>query len=199
LSDPVPAIARTAQQALNGDRHAIANAVEHCPDEPGLYAVYGARETWVQLGLERRADDTPLYVGKAEDSLVRRDLSTHFSTGKTGSSTLRRTFAALLRDTLGLRAVPRNVKTPAYFANYALERSDDQRLSDWMSEHLTIAFWPAPASCVLDDVETHVLATIQPPLNLAKIARPSIALRRARARMADDAREWARSRGFDVG
>jgi hypothetical protein len=67
-----------------------------------------------------------------------------------------------------------------------------------MTDYLQIAFWPASASLVLKDVETSVLAMLEPPLNLSKVARPSIALRRARMRMASDAREWARSRGFDV-
>ena len=72
--------------------------------------------------------------------------------------------------------------------------------SDWMTSYPNIAFsLRSLATCVLADVETSILATLNPPLNLAKIARPSIPLRRARARMANDAREWARYHGFDVG
>jgi GIY-YIG catalytic domain-containing protein len=110
-----------ARQALNNDRHAIPNAVQHCPDKPGLFAVFGPSHTWTQLGLNRGSGDPPLYVGKAEDSLVQRDLGTHFSTGKTGSSTLRRSLAALLRDALDLRAVPHDPEKPGYFANFGLE------------------------------------------------------------------------------
>jgi hypothetical protein len=88
-----------------------------------------------------------LYVGKAEDSLASRDLKTHFGDGRTGQSTVRRSFAALLHDTLGLPGFPRNIDTPAYFSNYGLSASDDATLTTWMREHLRLAVWPKPSNC----------------------------------------------------
>ena len=73
-----------------------------------------------QLGLGTPPDSRPLYVGKAEDSLVARDLRQHFTDGRTGSSTLRRSIAALLHDSMGLRGIPRNPQKPGYFSNYGL-------------------------------------------------------------------------------
>jgi GIY-YIG catalytic domain len=70
------------------------------PDRPGLYAIHGDGNTWTGLGLGKPPDDRPLYVGKAEDSLVARDVKTHFGDGRTGQSTVRRSFAALLHDEL---------------------------------------------------------------------------------------------------
>lgn len=55
---------------------------------------------------------------------------------KTGSSTLRRSFAALLAPSLGFRAIPRNVEKPGHFPNYALRSDDDLRLTAWMRKHL---------------------------------------------------------------
>ena len=86
---------------------------------------------------------------KAEDSLVRRDLKTRLAVGrtgvsKTGSSTVRRSFAALLRDYLGLRVVPRNASKPCHCANFALEGEAEERLTDWMHATLTLAVWPKP-------------------------------------------------------
>src|SRR4051794_33457149 len=53
------------------------------PDRPGLYALYGTTATWRSLGLGSPPSRRPLYIGKAEASLVARDLKTHFATGRT--------------------------------------------------------------------------------------------------------------------
>jgi hypothetical protein len=71
-----------AREALCGKRYEIVNALTHVPDAPGLYAVYGSRETWDELQLECESEQRSLYVGKAEDSLVNRDLQTHFATAR---------------------------------------------------------------------------------------------------------------------
>ena len=62
-----------ALAALSGPRWNIADAPAHVPDKPGLYTIFGDDKARTQLGLERRPDDL-LYVGKAEDSLVSREL-----------------------------------------------------------------------------------------------------------------------------
>ena len=82
----------------------LRRAADSVPDRPGLYAIYGDAQTWSELGLGEPPDMHPLYVGKAEASLVTRDLRTHFSDGPTGQSTVRRSFAALLREELSLEA-----------------------------------------------------------------------------------------------
>ncbi len=179
------------KQALRGPRHSISDAYDRCPDTPGVYAVYGTEPAWIQLGLQPTETDGPLYVGKAEDSLVRRDLRTHFTTGRTGSSTLRRSIAALLRDELALKAIPRNTARPDHFANFAVESDGDARLTLWMQEWLTIAFWEKRSALDLDDVETMVLATWFPPLNISKIRKADSRLRLARKAMADEARRWS--------
>lgn len=55
-------------------KYQIRGAMEHVPDAAGLYAIYGPDQAWTQLGLQHLGDDRPLYVGKAEGSLVTRDL-----------------------------------------------------------------------------------------------------------------------------
>lgn len=177
-----------AVRTLQAERFTVPEALKVVPDRPGLYAVYGADDGWRQLGLE--PDERPLYVGKAEDSLVNRDLRTHFATGRTGQSTVRRSFAALLAGPLSLRGVPRNLARPDGSAHFGLEPDGDQRLTEWMREHLRLAVWPKPDGVVLADVETAVLARWQPPLNLMKVSHPWPALKEARARMAAQAREW---------
>jgi transcriptional activator/GIY-YIG catalytic domain-containing protein len=118
LSD-LAGIAAEARRAL-AEASPLASADAIVPARAGLYAIYGERDAWRKLGLGMPPDGRPLYIGKAEDSLVSRDLKTHFGHGRTGQSTLRRSFAALLHDELGLRGVPRNTAKPGYYPNYGL-------------------------------------------------------------------------------
>lgn len=184
-----------ALATLSGPRWKIAEAPAHVPDRPGLYAIYGDDEAWSQLAIERRPDDL-LYVGKAEDSLVSRELRGHFAIdltrrAQTGSSTVRRSFAALLRDSLGLHGVPRNTAKPGHFSNYGLSAEHDTALTSWMHKHLTLAVWPADGLPEpLRTVESAVIIQWTPPLNLAGNPRPAPGLSAARAAMAAEARDW---------
>lgn len=181
--------------ALSGPGVEIAGAAEFVPAEPGLYAVYGGDIVWKELGLGQNPDRRPLYVGKAESSLRNRDLRQHFANGRTGSSTLRRSFAALLRDRLDLHAMPRNPLKPAYFANYGLSPKDDAKLTTWMSANLSIAAWAWDGAITLAELELRVLAALLPPLNLSGVVTSSSAMLSARrAAMAAEAKAWRPTR-----
>lgn len=166
-----------------------ASVVVH--DAPGLYAIHGGASVWNELGLGRNPDGRPMYVGKAESSLLARDLRQHFADGRTGSSTLRRSFAALLHDRLELHAIPRNPAKPAYFANYGLGPEDDLKLTRWMTDKLAIATWMSDQTEVLRDLEGRVIQLLVPPLNLSGVSTPwSSMLSSRRATMAAEARAW---------
>ncbi|WP_136017864.1 GIY-YIG nuclease family protein [Arthrobacter silvisoli] len=184
-------------RSLSGSGEPIATAITSIPNKPGLYAVHAAAEGWAMLGLARRPPDVPLYVGKAEDSLIARDLKTHFAVDperapRTGSSTLRRSFAALLHEQLNLRGVPRNREKPGYFSNFGLEEEGDRRLTAWMQSNLTLAIWPKPPDLQrsLGDIEKAVLNHWDPPINLQNSPTKLPRLVAARALMADQARSW---------
>lgn len=182
-----------ARDALKRSRPLV-SAEDAVPDRPGLYAIYGAAEIWEELGLGAPPDGRPLYVGKAEDSLVTRDLRTHFGDGRTGQSTVRRSFAALLHDALGFRGVPRNAAKPGYFANYGLTAAHDTALTQWMTGKLALAAWPKPSDCTLPlkTIEVALLAELLPPLNLTDVFTPWTArVKAARVTMAEEARAWA--------
>lgn len=152
-----------ALETLARERHDRSRAAGLVPDRPGLYAFYGDQQAWTELALEPAFDDQPLYVGKAERSLNGRDVRTHFATGKTGSSTVRRSLAALLANDLNLVAVPRNLAKPDGSANFALDPASDARLSTWMESHLRLATWVRPDGLVLGDFETAVVLRLRPP------------------------------------
>jgi len=175
----------------------LAGAESTVPTRPGLYAIYGDATTWNELAIGEPPDGRPLYVGKAEDSLATRDLTTHFGDGRTGQSTVRRSFAALLHDALSLRGIPRNTAKPSYFSNYGLSAAHDAALTRWMRKHLQLAVWPKPTDCefTLGQIETSLLVELLPPLNLQGVVTSWTAqVKAARAVMAEEARAWAAER-----
>lgn len=177
--------------ALAGPGVRIAIASGSVPNGPGLYAIHGDPSVWIALGLGEPPDLRPLYVGKSESSLRDRDLRQHFADGRTGSSTLRRSFAALLHERLKVRGVPRNLRNPESFSNYGLSPADDAKLTGWMMEKLAIATWPWTGSLPLASQEARVLLDLEPPLNLSGVTTEwSSHLRARRAVLAAEARVW---------
>jgi len=182
-----------ARKALS-EPYLLSEAERLVPSKPGLYAIYGSAGTWRLLGLGDPHDNWPLYVGKAEDSLKSRDLETHFGNGRTGSSTLRRSFAALLHDSLGFCGIPRNPAKPDHFSNYGLSPAHDAALTLWMRERLELAFWAKPEDCyvLLKKIESQLPVDLSPPLNLKDVATLWTArVKAARKVMAAEARAWA--------
>jgi hypothetical protein len=185
---------RSALRALErAEARPIAEAVERVPRRPGLYAIHAPAEVWAELGLGDPPDERPVYVGKAERSLVSRDVDTHFGNGRTGSSTVRRSFAALLRVPLGLEGRPRNPAKPERFANYGLAPEHDERLTGWMRARLALAVWPKPDKCTLalGVIEQAILELLGPPLNIKGVVTSwTTQVGAARKVMADQARSW---------
>jgi hypothetical protein len=199
VPEAVVAAAQRAERDLLGARHDIEQAIALVPATAGLYAVWADEETWAALGLRPASDHQPLYVGKSENSLRGREVNTHFDAGrgtasKTGSSTVRRSFAALLAPSLGLRAIPRNVEKPGYFSNYSLRAEDDLRLTQWMHAHLQLSTWSYDGSSAgpLGDIESLVIVSIDPPLNIDKAPSPRLRLKAARAALAREAASFSK-------
>lgn len=180
-----------AMTALRGRAYPLDKALVVVRPAPGLYALRGSSEAVRALGLPSANAATPLYVGKAEQSLVSRDLRTHFATGKTGQSTLRRSLAALLRDELNLTAIPRNTSRLDGSANFGLDAHGDERLTEWMVRELAIVVWEAPlGSPPLKEVEAEILVALNPPLNLTHVRDRWDVLVKARRAMTAESRQW---------
>lgn len=155
------------------------------PDLPGLYAVYAQDVDRVRRDIGGRAPvgkDGLLYVGKSEKSLALRDVRQHFGTGKTGRSTVRRTFAALLEHAALLWPIPRRGGSPAAKspATFDLSERSEEALTRWMVEHLELRVWVPDVPVPLGEIEKQVIRTDQPPLNLTHAGpRPEIKAARA--------------------
>jgi hypothetical protein len=140
----------------------------------GLYSLaVRSVEALEDLGLEDRLDqqaliERVLYVGKAQTSLSSRLADTHFATDKTGWSTVRRTFGALLgfsptlRPTRLTRPTQRQLMTMS--ANYGLRPPDERRLTEWMCEQLDVRTFASDWT-PLKQLERAVGALLKPPLD----------------------------------
>jgi len=100
-----------------------------------LYVVaYGGDELVPHLFDE--AAQGIIYVGRCKADSVR-----HFTNGKTGESTLRRSLAAMLDHHLELNPIPRsNDETDIdRYDNYTLDSESEARLTQWIEANLSIA------------------------------------------------------------
>ena len=158
----------SVQASLQGPRSRFVKGESLVPNLPGLYAIYGDERAWVQLGLGHPRKGAAIYVGKSERDMAGR-LGSHFENGRTGGSTVRRSFAALLRVELELTGIPRNQAKPANFASFALSSDDDSKLTQWMHDRLEVAVWTADGLRPLTAIEGEVLREWNPPLNVSGV------------------------------
>jgi hypothetical protein len=138
---------------------------------PGMYAWHGD-ETAKALVLAVLGSSrvVPLYAGQAGATsavarrpsgatLKSRVLGNHLR-GNTRASTFRRTLAALLWEELRLTCIrPRT-----------LDVESNTRLTGWMHDHLSVATISVDGAR-LGLIEDHLLARLDPPLNLDKVGR----------------------------
>jgi hypothetical protein len=182
------------------DRSVRPQALDELPTDPGVYSFWTAGPRAIcDLGLDDMEGEKsllvrPLYIGKAEDSIAKRIPTQHFKTGKTGWSTARRTFAALLGFRSCLR--PTKMKAPTskqlriLIANYGVVPADEAKLTEWMMSNLLIR---AAASrwTPLEALENELMLRLRPPLNLFKAnwSNPwRDRIERARSMMRENAR-----------
>ncbi|MQA35906.1 GIY-YIG nuclease family protein [Modestobacter roseus] len=141
--------------------------LDRVPDEvpvaPGLYAWWGRFGALPGISGPRHvtADLQLLYVGIAPNgaaskaTLRSRVVGDHIR-GTTGSSTLRRSLAALLSEQQGWRS--------RWTTRPVLVNADELRLSAWMGEKLALTWAEHPEPWT---VEAAVIAELEPPLNQA--------------------------------
>lgn len=94
-------------------------------------------------------------------------LKTHFGTGKTGSSTVRRTLASLLRQKLKLNPIPRNKSDIQKGRNaFKLDDTSEKKLTAWMKSNLMVSFYPIDKIAEVQKVEHKLIQELLPVLNL---------------------------------
>ncbi|MCZ2813826.1 hypothetical protein O2W15_20535 [Modestobacter sp. VKM Ac-2979] len=133
------------------------------PAEPGVYAWWGRFGALPGISGPRHeaADLQLLYVGIAPNgaaskaTLRSRVVGDHIR-GTTGSSTLRRSLAALLSEQQGWQS--------RWTTRPVLVNRDELALSEWMAEKLRLTWAEHPKPWT---VEVAVITELEPPLNQA--------------------------------
>ena len=87
-----------------------------------------------------------VYVGRSKFNSSR-----HFLSGSTGTSTIRRSLAALLGTSLNLHPIPRcsDPTDNDRYNNYKLDVQGEQTLSQWMTSHFQGAFLELPHDAII--------------------------------------------------
>lgn len=113
--------------------------------------------------------DGLIYLGKCNE-LCAREFEVHFSSLKTGYSSLRQLLGAVLKEKLALKALPRGPgESETVVKNYRFRRDGDERLTGWMREHLRIGVHECER---YKEIEPALLEQLQPTLNLTGWTNP---------------------------
>jgi hypothetical protein len=137
---------------------------------PGIYAVFFIGKDFPLLGNAVRKHDI-VYVGKTESSQEKRDAKTHFTTGKTGSSTVRKTIGALLCEREGLNPIPRNDTDfkKGRSSHFKFDDNSEVKITEWMQRNLALSFYEYPrGKAAIEALETAIIAELVPVLNISK-------------------------------
>ena len=143
-------------------------AVHSFSDKPGIYALFFMGDEFPLEGCQPNEGEI-IYIGKTETSQKSRDRDTHFATGKTGSSTLRRSFGAMLRQKFSLTAIPRGQADIAKrrLTKFKFDDASEVKLTQWMQNKLGLSYFEFDRAPVeIDCLETDLIRELVPVLNI---------------------------------
>ena len=126
-----------SQKIIHELRHGLIpfNDIHEFSSNPGIYAIgFTGKVFPFPSGKSIVGKDEIIYIGKTEKSQKSRDAQTHFKSGKTGSSTLRRSLGAILRKELNLKPIPRS-QTETIVRDYKFIEESEKQLTEWMIEN----------------------------------------------------------------
>lgn len=135
---------------------------------PGVYALFFHGKGFPLDNFSPQNHEI-IYLGKTESSQLARDKNTHFTSGKTGSSTLRRSFGSMLRTQYDLQPIPRGEADilKQRTSHFKFNDHSEELLSNWMRDNLSLSFYAfkeGPAA--LDELETYLIKLVKPILNI---------------------------------
>ena len=137
---------------------------------PGIYALFFIGDSFPILGKDVKKRQI-IYIGKTESSQEKRDVKTHFTDGKTGSSTVRKSIGSLLHKSKKLNPIPRNLSDyeEGRFSMFKFDTTSEKVITDWMKNNLALSFYEYPqSSSEIEKLETELIAELNPILNIAK-------------------------------
>ena len=142
--------------------------IEEIKDVAGIYAIALNGSNFPFFNDQSIKEGTILYVGKSDSSIKKRVYKSHFNSDKTGSSTVRRSLGAILKEHLELEPIPRSIKEKR-FRDYSFIYEGEVRLTEWMINNLSVSFYDYPyGKKQINDLETKIIKRLKPVLNLKK-------------------------------
>lgn len=139
-------------------------------DQPGIYSIFFSGNKFLVEGANPKENEI-IYVGKTESSQKSRDADTHFKSGKTGSSTVRRSIGSLLREEFKLEPIPRNDSDflAGRTSHYKFDPAGEEIITHWMQSNLALSFYEYPKSRTeIVNLETKLIHKLIPILNIDK-------------------------------
>lgn len=110
-----------------------------------------------------------IYIGQSTN-LAQREFDTHFKSGESGFSTLRRSIGAIFKKEFDLRAIPRSSgSSDTNWRNYKFTPDGEERITKWMKENLLVAVYK---TIDFDKVESELITAATPLLNLTGWGNP---------------------------
>lgn len=137
---------------------------------PGIYALFFIGNDFPVLGYTV-AKHQIIYIGKTESSQEKRDAKTHFTTGKTGSSTVRKSIGSILCVKENLKPIPRNETdyNKKRFSHFKFDNLSEIKITNWMENNLALSFYAYPRTKQeIEDLETKLIYEVVPILNISK-------------------------------
>jgi hypothetical protein len=134
---------------------------------PGIYAVGFTGDHFpFPTGEDIVKKGDIIYIGKTEKSQRSRDAQTHFKSGRTGSSTLRRSLGAILREELNLKPIPRSY-SETRMRDYKFIEESEIKLTEWMIDNLSLSYHAVfEGDRMLKYIEKTVIEQLSPILNI---------------------------------
>lgn len=155
--------------------HLLANQKKFADHEnfsslPGIYAFFFNGGFLPNIESEILENEI-IYIGKTESSQKKRNAQTHFKSGKTGSSTVRKSIGSILKEEMQLMPIPRNDTDFARgrLSHFKFDERSEIKLTDWMKSHLSVSYFEFPKpKQEIEDLETSLIHHLVPILNIDK-------------------------------
>ena len=148
---------------LQARRDSVANIPDRA--EPGVYAIFAKDRDCLPSILIPQSE--LVYIGQSGD-LEHRN---HFKAKHSGFHSPRRSFGAILKDQLRLKAIPRGTgKSKTNYRSFRFTDEGEKRLTQWMRSNLEYAIYPYLGD--IDVLEADLIRENEPPINLTNWSNP---------------------------
>lgn len=138
-------------------------------DLPGIYALFFIGEDFLIKNYQI-PDHQIVYIGKTLRSQKNRNANTHFKTGETGSSTVRKSIGSLLSQFEKMNPIIRSQTDVAKNrkSHFKFDWPSEEKITKWMDANLAVSFFEYPnGKKEIKALEEELIKAACPVLNLS--------------------------------